>query len=122
MASPASSKSMIRPPVLRTIVQGLPQFPTARAIAPAPAPGAAAAAVEETATANKHKTRERILMMHLQWCIRTKGLSILGLVVSAEFIKIVSDRSRNVTGAVALNGKSYKIISRGASRLPKPAQ
>src|SRR5262249_14421840 len=85
------SKSMILPPVLRTIVQGLPQFPTARAIAPAPATGAATAAVEVTATANKHITSERNLMMHLQWCIRTKRFYMLGLVRRADLIKTASN-------------------------------
>jgi hypothetical protein len=81
---------MILPPVLRTMVQGLPQFPTARAIAPAPPNGAAAAVVDVTATTNRHATIERSFMMHLQRCIDTKRLSIPALVARPDFIKIVS--------------------------------
>ena len=49
--------------------------------------------VEVSATTNKHIAMERIFMMHLQWCISTKRTSIPGLVVRADFLKIVSNGS-----------------------------
>ena len=64
--------------------------------------------VEVTATANKHRISERIFMTHLQRCISTKGTSILGLVVRADFLKIVCNAvlaASNITSVTTFNGK-----------------